>query len=73
MLRGGISIFAHLQTHFTRAFTKVMVFIKMRTYAKSEEELWLEEWRNPLGTKVPVTDPAAFLQSFERPIDSVNG
>ncbi|KAJ7456643.1 hypothetical protein FB451DRAFT_1276697 [Mycena latifolia] len=51
------------------AIVKLTMFIKMRTYAKSPEELWLDEWSHPLEKVVRVTDPAAFLKSFESPVD----
>ncbi|KAJ6604293.1 hypothetical protein DFH09DRAFT_1300536 [Mycena vulgaris] len=51
------------------AIVKLSTFIKMRTYAKSPEELWFDEWRHPLEKVVRVTDPAAFLKSFESPVD----
>jgi len=34
---------------------KLAAFIKIRTYAKSEEELWLHEWANPLQSQLLVT------------------
>jgi len=34
---------------------KLAAFVKIRTYAKSEEELWLDEWVNPLQGQIPVT------------------
>ncbi|KAJ6574754.1 hypothetical protein B0H19DRAFT_932973 [Mycena capillaripes] len=52
------------------AIIKLTSHIKMRTYAKSPEELWLDEYSNPLEKVVHVTDPSAFLQSFENPVDA---
>ncbi|KAJ7666470.1 hypothetical protein B0H17DRAFT_1162570 [Mycena rosella] len=51
------------------AIVKLTTFIKMRTYAKSPEELWLDEWSHPLEKVVQITDPVAFLKSFESPVD----
>ncbi|KAJ7129977.1 hypothetical protein C8R43DRAFT_1025251 [Mycena crocata] len=51
------------------AILKLTTFIKMRTYAKSPEELWFDEWKHPLEKVVHVTDPSAFLKAFERPVD----
>lgn len=34
---------------------KLAAFVKIRTYAKSEEELWLDEWANPLQGQLLVT------------------
>jgi proteasome activator subunit 4 len=41
---------------FFRAVVKLAAFVKIRTYAKSEEELWLDEWANPLQGQLLVTD-----------------
>ncbi|KAJ7429385.1 hypothetical protein B0H11DRAFT_1110421 [Mycena galericulata] len=41
----------------------------MRTYSKSSEELWLDEWSHPLEKVVHVKDPSAFLKSLESPVD----
>ncbi|KAJ7293229.1 hypothetical protein C8J57DRAFT_19449 [Mycena rebaudengoi] len=46
------------------ALVKMTSFIKMRTYSKSPEELWYDEWRHPLQKTVPITDPEVFLESF---------
>ena len=34
---------------------RLLVYIKIRTYAKSEDELWRDEWHNPLEKRLPVT------------------
>lgn len=38
-----------------RAFVKLATFIKIRSYAKSDVELWLDEWSSPLQGQIPVT------------------
>lgn len=43
-------------------------YIKIRTFAKTTEELWLDEWHNPLRTTVTISDPTAFLHGLEQPI-----
>lgn len=53
--------------NFVRAVIKVLTFVKIRTYAKSAEELWLEEWGNPLQQQVPIENPTEFLDSLQRP------
>lgn len=35
-------------------------------YSKSEEELWLHEWKNPLSHQIVVGNPTEFLQSLQR-------
>ncbi|KAJ7596682.1 hypothetical protein C8J56DRAFT_918063 [Mycena floridula] len=52
-----------------RAISKILAFAKVRTYSKSAEDLWRDEWRNPLKVEVQVTDPAAFISGFEDPMD----
>lgn len=47
---------------------KITWHIKCRTYSRNSEDLWLEEWRNPLTIDAPVQDPAAFLQKITAPI-----
>ncbi|KAJ7225864.1 hypothetical protein GGX14DRAFT_422660 [Mycena pura] len=54
------------------ATVKLAGFIKMRTYAQSVEELWMDEWRHPLEKMVHITDPVAFLKSFESPVDDTD-
>jgi proteasome activator subunit 4 len=48
---------------------KLSWFIKIRSYAKSEEELWLEEWKSPWARTIDVDDPKAFLASLQAPIE----
>ena len=45
---------------------KLATFIKYRTYAKNDAELWLEEWTNPLQTQIPVTKK--LIESLQRPV-----
>jgi proteasome activator subunit 4 len=56
-----------IDCYFCRAIVKLATFIKMRTYAKSDEELWLHEWANPLQGKLVVT--AEVIQDLQRPIE----
>jgi proteasome activator subunit 4 len=42
--------------------------VKARTYAKSDEEIWLEEWNHPLSIRQPIENPAIFLKSLDQPI-----
>lgn len=42
--------------------------IKIRTYSQSAEELWLDEWKNPLRVDVPVEDPSSFSSQLRQPI-----
>jgi proteasome activator subunit 4 len=46
-----------------------LAFIKIRTYSRCPEELWLDEWRNPLQQQLPIDNAATFLQSLDRPVN----
>jgi proteasome activator subunit 4 len=51
--------------YFSRAVVKLATFVKIRTYAKSDEELWLDEWANPLQGKLVVTPEV--IRDLQRP------
>ena len=38
----------------------------MRIYSKSDEELWLHEWKNPLSRQIVIGNPTEFLQYLQR-------
>ncbi|KAF5375146.1 hypothetical protein D9758_000062 [Tetrapyrgos nigripes] len=48
-----------------RAITKLLAFVKFRTYAQSAEELWSEEWKSPLREDVHISDPEVFAKAFQ--------
>ncbi|KAE9410730.1 ARM repeat-containing protein [Gymnopus androsaceus JB14] len=50
-----------------KAITKILAHMKYRTYSKSSDELWREEWSNPLQVMVELPDPSAFLVSCQSP------
>ena len=50
-----------------RAVVKVCAHIKIRSFSKSSEQLWLDEWENPLRRDIPVGDPAEFLRHHGQP------
>lgn len=52
-------------TSSLRALRKLLYQIKCRTYSKTKEELWFEEWRNPIAQEVKITDPEAFLNGLQ--------
>lgn len=66
MCSGYATTLHFLDLVFCRAFVKLATFIKIRTYAKSDEELWLDEWSNPLRGQVHVT--AELIEDLQRPI-----
>ncbi|KAH7915111.1 armadillo-type protein [Hygrophoropsis aurantiaca] len=48
-----------------RALEKMLTFVKIRTYAKNNDELWFCEWSNPLSKQLPIVDPTEFLGQFK--------
>jgi proteasome activator subunit 4 len=46
---------------------KLAAFIKIRTYAKSDEQLWLDEWANPLQGCLSVT--AEVVRDLQRSVE----
>ncbi|KAF8213422.1 hypothetical protein K438DRAFT_1750713 [Mycena galopus ATCC 62051] len=50
--------------------SSIALLLARSTYSKSAEALWLDEWSHPLEKVVHVTDPSAFMQSFEKPVDA---
>ncbi|KAJ7462735.1 armadillo-type protein [Mycena galericulata] len=69
LLEHSISPQPTIRTSAQLAIVRLTSFIKMRTYSKSSEELWLDEWSHPLEKVVHVKDPSAFLKSLESPVD----
>jgi len=40
---------------------QLLINVKRRTFSKTNEELWFEEWRHPLAEEVEVGDPETFM------------
>ncbi|KAJ6519492.1 hypothetical protein C8R45DRAFT_852433 [Mycena sanguinolenta] len=72
-LEHSISPQPTIRTSAQLAIVRLTLHVKMRTYSKSSQDLWLDEWRHPLEKDVHITDPAAFLKSFENPVDATEG
>jgi proteasome activator subunit 4 len=51
--------------------TKLLYFVKVRTYSKSGDEMWFDEWRNPLEQQVHITNPDAFMNDLHKAIDTM--
>lgn len=47
------------------ALRKLLSHVKFRTYSKTKEELWLEEWHNPIAEEVEITNPETFLKKLQ--------
>ncbi|PCH33382.1 hypothetical protein WOLCODRAFT_21973 [Wolfiporia cocos MD-104 SS10] len=67
-LRHSISPHQTIRLIAQKGFTRVTCHIKIRTLARSSDELWLDEWKHPLRTDVDVSDPSQFLESLQRPV-----
>lgn len=55
-----------------RAIVKILRMIKIQTWSKNDEELWLDNWHNPLSSSVDIDDPDAFMQQLARPLSNNN-
>ncbi|EIN13635.1 hypothetical protein PUNSTDRAFT_94829 [Punctularia strigosozonata HHB-11173 SS5] len=64
----SISPHPTIRSYAQRGLTKLAWFIKIRSYAKSTKELWLDTWRNPLSVRLPVPPGLNLLQELEKPI-----
>ena len=45
---------------------KLLAFVKIRSFSRSKEELWLDEWKNPMARDVPTGNPKDFLAGLQR-------
>ncbi|KAL4243149.1 BLM10 family protein [Abortiporus biennis] len=50
-----------IRTYAQKAIVKITAHVKIRTYSKSSDDLWLDEWRSPLRQDITVNDPQQFL------------
>ncbi|EJF66455.1 ARM repeat-containing protein [Dichomitus squalens LYAD-421 SS1] len=66
-LRQVISPHATIRVTAQKAVVKVCAHIKIRTFSKSSEQLWLDEWANPLRRDIPIGDPEEFLRQHGQP------
>ncbi|KZW02117.1 ARM repeat-containing protein [Exidia glandulosa HHB12029] len=56
-----------MRWHSQRGVVRVLHTIKMRSYGQAgAEELWFNEWRNPLSFNAPVKDGEEFLRGLEQ-------
>ncbi|OCH96671.1 ARM repeat-containing protein [Obba rivulosa] len=65
-LRQSISPHPTIRLVAQRSIIKLTAHIKIRTFSGSSDELWLEEWSNPLQTTVRVPDPDRFIETIEQ-------
>ncbi|KAG7099513.1 hypothetical protein E1B28_001358 [Marasmius oreades] len=62
-MRNILSPQISIRANCTRAMTKLMAFIKYRSYSNGAEELWREEWNNPLVESIDVSKARPYLES----------
>ncbi|KAF8887975.1 hypothetical protein CPB84DRAFT_1684385 [Gymnopilus junonius] len=70
LLTQAISPQPTLRATVQKATVKLLSFIKIRSYSRSAEGLWLDEWRNPLVREVDVGNPEEFLQTIHKPLST---
>ncbi|KAI0343973.1 ARM repeat-containing protein [Trametopsis cervina] len=63
---------AGIRSSAHKALVKTTWHIKIRTYSQGIEDLWYEEWKSPLSIRIPVEEPATFLQTLSGPLSSTN-
>lgn len=56
---------------FYRAIVKTAVLMKIRAYAKTDDELWLCKWQSPFAKTIPINNPPAFLEQLYQPVNEV--
>lgn len=57
-------------SHFVlRCLIRQLAFVKIRSYSKNAEELWLEEWSNPLQTYVDIDNPDSFKAGLREQLE----
>ncbi|KAJ2996608.1 hypothetical protein NUW54_g7221 [Trametes sanguinea] len=66
-LKQSISPHTTIRVTAQKAVVKVCAHIKIRTFSKTSDQLWLDEWQNPLRVDIPVTDPEVFLKQHGQP------
>ncbi|KAH9853059.1 ARM repeat-containing protein [Lenzites betulinus] len=66
-LKQSISPHTTIRVTAQKAVVKVCAHVKIRTFSKSSDQLWLDDWENPLKVDIPVTDPSVFLAQHGQP------
>ncbi|KAF9474298.1 hypothetical protein BDN70DRAFT_884955 [Pholiota conissans] len=56
-----------------RGIIKILTFVKIRSFSQSKEQLWLDEWNNPLAHEIVISDPNEFIASLNQPVTTVDG
>lgn len=53
---------------FHRTIMKIAVLMKIRAYAKTDDELWLCKWKSPFARTISIDNPPDFLAQLDQPI-----
>ena len=52
-----------------RAMGQLLFHVKIRTYCRTREARWFEDWTSPWKMETDVNDPAALLAEWQKPIE----
>ncbi|KAI8995384.1 ARM repeat-containing protein [Trametes punicea] len=66
-VKQSISPHTTIRVTAQKAVVKVCAHIKIRTFSKTSDQLWLDEWENPLKVDIAVSDPSDFLRLHAQP------
>ncbi|KAG2062138.1 hypothetical protein BDR06DRAFT_978583 [Suillus hirtellus] len=58
-----------IRTSAEQAIVKTAVLMKIRAYAKTDDELWLCKWQSPFAKTISINNPPAFLEQLYQPIN----
>ncbi|KAG2149717.1 armadillo-type protein [Suillus cothurnatus] len=56
-----------------QAIVKTAVLMKIRAYAKTDDELWLCKWQSPFARTISINNPPAFLAQLYQPVHEIDG
>lgn len=62
-----------IRTSAEQAIVKTAVLMKIRAYAKTDDELWLCKWQSPFARTISIDNPPAFLAQLDQPVHEVDG
>ncbi|KAF8527908.1 ARM repeat-containing protein [Hysterangium stoloniferum] len=55
-----------------RALVRLLRMVKIRSWSRTVEDLWLDNWQNPLSLVVHLDDPQVFMTNLHRPISDTS-
>ncbi|TCD70651.1 hypothetical protein EIP91_002372 [Steccherinum ochraceum] len=63
----SISPHASIRATAQKAVVRLTALVKIRTYSKSSDDLWLDEWKSPLRRDIPALDSPESYAKLIRP------